>query len=292
MIIGENREAVIANIRSAAESGDFHVKVEIGDPVLSDTEKNEIVQRYLTRRKTASYHTKSFVARQMANAATYALNRDTVIDGFEKAAAVRGGAILTSNHFGPVDNTVVRHLTKKLGKKRINIVSQETNLAMPGVFGFLMNYADIIPITGNLHYIRSDFPAVLEELLAKDEFILIYPEQEMWFNYRKPRPPMPGAYHYAAKFGVPIISCFVEMRDKAKADTDAFLQVQYVMHVLEVLYPDPEKSVRENTEAMRARDYALKKAAYEEAYGKPLTYTFENSDIAGWIAEGADEKRA
>ncbi|MBQ9133172.1 MAG: 1-acyl-sn-glycerol-3-phosphate acyltransferase [Clostridia bacterium] len=292
MIIGENREAVIANIRTAAENGDFHVKVEIGDPVLSDAEKNAIVQRYLARRKTAAYRAKSFVARQMANAATYALNRDTEIDGFEKATAVRGGAILTSNHFGPTDNTVVRHLTKKLGKKRIHIVSQETNLAMPGMFGFLMNYADIIPITGNLHYIRSDFPAVLSELLGKGEFILIYPEQEMWFNYRKPRPPMPGAYHYAAKFGVPILSCFVEMRDKEKADTEEFLQVQYVMHVLEVLYPDPEKSVRENTESMRARDFALKKAAYEDAYGKPLTYAFENSDIAGWIAGGGHEKRA
>ena len=35
----------------------------------------------------------------------------------------------------------------------------------------------------------------------------------------------------------------------------------------------------------RARDtadYTLKKACYENVYGKELTYTFENSDIAGW----------
>ncbi len=292
MIIGENREAVIANIRSAVASGDFHSKVEIGDPVLSDTEKAGIVQGYLARRGTAAYQTKAFVARQMANAATYALNRDTVIDGLEKAAAIRGGAIITSNHFGPTDNTVVRHLTKRLGKKRLNIVSRESNFAMPGVLGFLMNYADTIPVTDDLHYIRSDFPAVLSELLAKDEFILVYPEQEMWFNYRKPRPLMPGAYHYAAKLGVPILSCFVEMRDKAAADSGAFLQVQYILHVLDVLYPDPTKSVRENTEAMRTRDYAEKKAAYERAYGKPLIYAFESSDIAGWIAEDRDEKGA
>lgn len=29
------------------------------------------------------------------------------------------------------------------------------------------------------------------------------------------------------------------------------------------------------------RDYALKKDCYETAYGKKLTYTFEDTDIAG-----------
>ena len=33
---------------------------------------------------------------------------------------------------------------------------------------------------------------------------------------------------------------------------------------------------------MAQKDYELKKAKYEEVYGKKLTYDFENSDIAGW----------
>lgn len=38
----------------------------------------------------------------------------------------------------------------------------------------------------------------------------------------------------------------------------------------------------ENAEMLSERDYALKKDCYETAYGKKLTYTFEDTDIAGW----------
>ena len=52
--------------------------------------------------------------------------------------------------------------------------------------------------------------------------------------------------------------------------------------MLDVLYPDKDKSVRENTEYLSSADYALKKECYERVYGKKLTYAFEKSDIAGW----------
>lgn len=285
MIIGENREAVIANIAQAAESGAFYNKVEPNDPVLSPEQGDAIVKDYLSRRHTTSYKCKAFVARRMANAATKLLNRDTEIVGFEKAAAVTGGAILTCNHFSPVDNTVVRCLTRKLGKKRINIISQQSNFAMTGTIGFLMNYADTIPLSEEYHYLLRQLPEILEELLKKDEFVLIYPEQEMWFNYRKPRPPRKGAYHFAAKLQVPVISCFIEMRNEQEMDTEHFHKVRFTLHILDVLYPDPQKSIRANSAMLCERDYALKKEAYERIYGKPLRYNFEPSDIAGWTGE-------
>jgi len=37
---------------------------------------------------------------------------------------------------------------------------------------------------------------------------------------------------------------------------------------------------------MCAQDYAQKAAAYEQCYGKKLTYEFETWDIAGWIPRG------
>lgn len=285
MIIGENRRAVIENIKNAAESGDFYAKVELGDPCLTKEQSDAIVQRYLDRRDTLGYKIKASFARLCANILTFVINRDTEIIGLEKLYDISGGAIVTSNHFSPVENTCIRLITKKLGKKRINIVSQETNLAMKGVFGFLMNYADVIPISSNLRYLGGKFPAMVEQLLKNDEYILIYPEQEMWFNYRKPRPPKRGPFYYAARFNVPVICCFVEMRDMPTHDTDEFKKVQFAVHILDVLYPDPDKSVKENSEVMCAKDYMLKKQAYEKVYGKPLEYTFESSDIAGWTGE-------
>lgn len=283
MIIGDNREAVIENIKVAAENGDFHSKVEINDPNLTPEQSKAILDRYVQNRQKTSFKAKTLLARQAANLLTFALNRNSEITGIENALSIKGGAIVTSNHFSPVENTAVRLVVKKLGKKRINIVSQETNLAMPGAIGFLMNYADIIPIAEDKNYLKNDFPEIIKSLIQKNEYVLIYPEQEMWFNYRKPRPFKRGAYYYAAKLGVPVISIFVEMQDLNEKDTDEFNKVKFKIHILKTIYPDPEKSVKENSVLMCEEDYAQKKAAYEKAYGKPLDYTFQNSDIAGWV---------
>lgn len=289
MIIGDQREAVIANIAAAARAGNFHSKVELNDPVLTPEQEAQILGDFLTRRNTAGYRLKSFTARRMADAATRIVNKDTEIVGLEKARALTGGAILTCNHFSPLDNTVVRYLARKLGRKRINIISQESNFAMPGMIGFLMNYADTIPLSGNQHYLLRQLPGILEELMEKDEFVLIYPEKEMWFNYRKPRPMLRGAYHFAAALKVPVISCFIEMRDTAEMDTDSFRKVQYRIHILDVLRPDPAKTLRESSRELCRQDYALKSEAYERIYGKPLTYDFDPSDIAGWTGSDAGE---
>ena len=287
MIIGDKREEVIENISKAAESGDFHSKVEVNDPVLSAEEKGEIIKNFLDNNDKLSFRAKTYVARKIANILTRTLNRNTEIVGLENLEGLTGGAIITSNHFSPLDNTTVRHLVRKLHKKRINIVSQETNLAMPGFIGFLMNYSDIIPISGtNKSYMQRDFYSILKELIERDEYILIYPEQEMWFNYRKPRPLKRGAYYYAAKLGAPVISCFVEMQNLEKEDAEGFYKVKYIVHILPTIYPDPVKTVKENSIEMCERDYMQKKEAYEKVYGKELVYTFEEDDIAGWMGSG------
>lgn len=181
------------------------------------------------------------------------------------------------------DTMIIRYGIKKARRYRMFIVSQDTNFAMKGFLGFLMRYADEIPVSKDKDYMERHFYRTLNNLLVnKKEYILIYPEQEMWFNYRKPRPPKRGAYFYAAKFNVPIISCFVEMRDMDKDDTEEFKRVKYVLHILDPIYPDPEKSERDNSFDMMKKDYEQKKEAYEQIYKRPLDYAFSDSDIAGW----------
>lgn len=286
MIIGDNRIEVIKNIKNNAENGEFHTKVEINDPVLTDEQIKAINNEYIENRKHFTFKVKTSIAVAMANFATKIINKNTVIMGIEKIPYGLEGVIITSNHFGPLENTVIRHLTNKLKRKNLAIISQTTNFAMTGPIGYLMNYANTIPISPDPRYLARDFLSVLKEkLIIKKEAILLYPEQEMWFNYRKPRPPKNGAYFYAAKLNVPIISCFVEIIDLDKDDTNDFKKVRYVLHVLDVLYPDPQKSTKENTEQLAENDYQLKKRCYEKVYNKELTYEFENSDIAGWKGE-------
>ena len=283
MIIGDNRIAVIENIKKYAESGEYHHKVELSDPVLSPREMRQITDNYMKRRHTLSFEAKSAIAVTFAKIATKIINRDTEIVGLEKIPQGLEGVLITSNHFGPLENTIIRHLTKKMKRKKLNIISQTTNFAMKGPIGFLMNYANTIPISVEPRYLARDFLSIMKEKLTeKKEAVLLYPEQEMWFNYRKPRPSKNGAYFYAAKLSVPIISCFVEIQDTDKDENNEFKKVKYILHVLGVLYPDKNKTPKENTEELAQLDYDMKKACYEQVYSKPLTYKFENSDIAGF----------
>ncbi len=289
MIIGGDREPVIENIREAAEAGDFYRKVELNDPVLSDAEQREITDGYLKRRNTVGYRFKSFFARVVASVATSAINRDTEIVGIEKLPELSHGAIITSNHFGPLENTVIRKMVKDGygGSKRLYIVSQVTNFAMRGVIGYLMNYADTVPLSGDFRYLAGGFTDVLRDVTEKNGVVLIYPEQEMWFNYKKPRPPKRGAYHFAAKLGVPLISCFCEMIETGEPEKGTeFCKVKYRLHILGTLYPDAAASVKDESVRLCGLDYELKKAAYENAYGTELDYSFSESDIAGYNKAG------
>jgi len=130
---------------------------------------------------------------------------------------------------------------------------------------------------------KKQFNKMICKMLRKKRWILIYPEQKMWFNYRKPRNPKRGAYYYAAKNNVLIVPLFVEIQNLDEKETEEFYKVKYVVHALPPIYPEPELTTRENSFRMMEKDYEQKKQAYEEAYGKKLDYAFEDGDIAGWV---------
>ncbi|MCD7842039.1 MAG: 1-acyl-sn-glycerol-3-phosphate acyltransferase [Lachnospiraceae bacterium] len=287
MILGGNKAAVVENIKTNLISGNYNNKAEVGDPNITSQEKTELALRYARNRGTVGYWMKNRLAMTFLYFFDLFMNRSTKVEGMENLSKVQGSAIVTSNHFNQLDNTVVRETMRRGKQGRLYTVVQETNLAMSGLFGFIMNYVDNVPITKSKKYTSEFFEPFIAEKLAEGDKILIYPEQEMWFNYRKPRPPKRGAYYYAALNHVPVISCFVEIKTLPERETEEFYRTQWVMHVLEPIYPDPEKDVRTNSLEMMDLDYRQKVAAYEQAYGKKLTYTYEEGDVAGWIAKEA-----
>ncbi|BDR55560.1 1-acyl-sn-glycerol-3-phosphate acyltransferase [Xylocopilactobacillus apis] len=282
MIIGGDKKPAIDNIKKNANNGLYNDKVEVADPTLSTEEEHQLIDGYLTHRHKFDYKVKNMLARFSMRALTDYVNFQTKIVPTDAIKELPTGGIITSNHFNPLDNTAIRKLVAKK-HKRLFVISQPTNLKMTGKLGFFMNYDDIVPLSKSLHYLGKTFPKLLQEIFDKGDYVLIYPEQEMWFNYRKPRPPMRGAYYYAAKMNVPIISCFIEMKDLEKNDNDQFKKVQYIVHVLDTIYPDPKQNIERNTNWMMQKDYGQKIEAYEKAYGKKLDYKFEPADIAGWL---------
>lgn len=275
-----DRAPVIANIEKAAAADQFNSKVETDDPNISINREQELLTNYVRDIHTWSYRANNLIARTAMNTAARVVTRNMIVTGQENLAATPGGAIVTSNHFSPIENMLVR---KALGMHRLYIVSEATNFFMDGWLGYLMRYADTIPVSKDIHYAGLTLPDLLTERLNAGHKVLIYPEQEMWFNYRKPRPPKRGAYFYAARLNVPIVSCFVEIADMHRQLTDQFNETQYRLHILKPIFPDPAISPRDNSLRMAAQDYAQKKAAYEAIYRQPLDYNFSPSDIAGWI---------
>ena len=104
------------------------------------------------------------------------------------------------------------------------------------------------------------------------DFMLIYPEQSMWWNYRKPKPLKKGAYTFAAKNQVPVLPCFITMEDSDILGDDGFYVQEYTIHIAEPIYPDPQKSQAENVDAMRRKNAAVWKQIYEDFYGISLVY--------------------
>lgn len=285
MIIGEHRDQVIKNIADHAQKGLFNEKVEIDDPQTSSEESMAIVNQFWQNQNHWRARFDNLIARTTMRGITDWFNLNTTFCGLKNLKSLKPtqGAVITSNHFNQLDNTVIRKLAQK-NHRRLFIVIQETNLKMDGLIGFLMNHLDVLPLTKNVGYLGRTLPKKLEQQVQKGHWVLIYPEQEMWFNYRKPRPVKRGAYYYAAKANVPIISCFTEIIDQPKPEknNDEFYQTKYRLHVLPLIWPDSKLSVNENAKMMMEKDYAQKKAAYEDAYQKKLSYDFEPHDIAGW----------
>lgn len=282
--ISEERRAVIENMRSALLEGDTFRKVELSDPTVSEGDIKRVIVPFDNMRTRPLSRIKAFAARLMAEKFTRAVNSETEIRGMENAKSVTGGAIVTSNHYNPTDSTPPRLVAYECGKrKKLHIVVQQTNIFMTGLFGFLMKNCNTHPVSPNAEYMVKNLRPSLEHFLAGGSFVLIYPEQEMWFNYKKPRALREGAYHYAALFGVPIIPTFTEMITlPGERDENGFLPVKHILHIMPPIYPDKNLSVRENRRIMLEADREAKRRKYEEVYGIPLDGDFiPERDIAG-----------
>ncbi len=154
---------------------------------------------------------------------------------------------------------------------------------MKGVIGWLIRNNKTIPLSLDRKYLSENFVPTIEEMLQNKELLLIYPEEEMWFNYRKPRPPKPGAYHYAARYNVPIIPCFTKIESTSEIGDDGFKKSKFILYIMPPIYPDKNKDFRDNKQEMKEKDYICKKQMYEKAYSRKLDYSFNREeDIAGW----------
>ena len=284
LLVTPGREQAIENIRRAAQEGRFNDKTEPFDPEISPEALKADILGYVSRLDSPVQKLKTAVARAVVRSWVRKWSEPVnEITGIRNLLTVQGPAFLTSNHFNPFDNGVHRTLSRLTGRDRLVAISQGTNFVMPGLNGFILRNIDVIPLIQEPSYMNGAFRTLMRRNLDRNRFILIYPEQEMWFNYRKPRPGKRGAFLFAAEYGVPVVPTFVEMVDLPEVVAPGFHDVKLVLHVLPPIFPDPERSARENSFLMCQADFDAKVRCYEQCYGRPLTYEFSKEDIAGLI---------
>ena len=195
------------------------------------------------------------------------------ITGEENLSALQNGAIVTSNHFSPMDNYAVFHCMRKaLPRKYLYKVIKEGNYTnFPGLYGFLFRHCNTLPLSSNRRTMIN-FMSAVNALLKRGESILVYPEQSMWLNYKKPRPFKIGAFKMAYNAGVPVLPTFITMRDDERLDEDGCPLQRYTVHFLPPVYPNKNVDAKTGARQMLEETYAKYKEKYEEVYGKPLTF--------------------
>lgn len=204
-------------------------------------------------------------------------NRQLIIKevrGIENFTAVKGGKLVTCNHFSVCDNYAVWVALRDYmdGRLLYKVIREGNYTNPPKPFGLFMKHCNTLPLSSQPATMKK-FMRAVKELLGRGETILIYPEQSMWWNYRKPKPMQDGAFSMAVQNKTPIVPIFITMEDSDVPDGEGFFVQEYTIHILPAIYPDSTLSNVEAREKMKKENYEAWVRVYEDFYKMPLVYT-------------------
>lgn len=275
-----DRLEVLERIKEYEEKGMFTTDVEQDPPTIPLTPDKV---DYLNKKLSSKFWMKfaNHLARGHIN--KLIKNKQLIIKevtGIENYIAIKNtGTIITCNHFNAFDNfAVYKAIEKHLKHRELKKVCREGNFTnFPGFYGFLFRHCNTLPLSQNPSTMKKFMEAV-RVYLERGEQILIYPEQAMWWNYRKPRPLASGAFRFAAMHNAPVLPMFITMTDSDIIAPDGFPVQEYTIHILPAIWPKDELSVKQNAEYLKEENYRVWREVYEKTYGVPLTYTTKTQE--------------
>ena len=274
----KDRLEVLSKIAQYEREGRFDVDVE-EDPPTKELLPDQI--DYL-RKKTSSKVKSKFaytLARKYVN--TLIADKKMIvkeIKGIENFRNLQSGAVITCNHFNAFDSFAIQLTYEASGQKNrkfYRVIREGNYTNFPGFYGLLMRNCNTFPLSSNIRTMEK-FMKSMDTVLRKGHFMLVYPEQSMWWNYRKPKPLKKGAFTFAVRNNVPVLPCFITMEDSDILGEDGFYIQEYTVHVGKPIYPNPDRSRGENIEFMRQKNFDIWKEIYEKTYHTALTYTCES----------------
>ena len=202
------------------------------------------------------------------------------IRGIEHFQNLNSGAVITCNHFNAFDSFAIQmayDAAKQPKRKFYRVIREGNYTSFTGFYGMLMRNCNTLPLSSNFKTMKK-FMIAVDQLLSAGHFILVYPEQSMWWNYRKPKPLKAGAFQLASRNNVPVLPCFITMKDTDIMGEDGFFVQEYTVHISAPIYPDETLGKRERVEKMMEDHSEIWKNIYETEYCIPLSYTTEKVD--------------
>ena len=275
----KDRLEVLDKIARLEREGRFDEDVE-EDPPTKELKPDDI--DYLRKKISSKIKTKLTykVARRFLN--NIITNKQLIIKdikGIENMNALKSGAIITCNHFNAFDSFAIQiayEQSNQCKRKLYRVIREGNYTNFPGFYGMLMRNCYTFPLSSNKDTMRK-FMHSMDAVLQHGDFMVVYPEQSMWWNYRKPKPLKKGAFTFAAKNNVPVLPCFITMEDSDILGKDGFYVQEYTIHIAPAIYPDPEKSRAANVDMMKEENFEVWKQIYETSYEEPLVY--DSDDI-------------
>ena len=193
-------------------------------------------------------------------------NLGAIVVGKEKIKGIKS-AVLTCNHVNKFDCLVVQNA---MMPRKTYVIGAEFN-NMKGFFGEMMRVGGMLPLSSDFSAQKNLLKAV-EYYLKKDNYLLVYPEQAMWWYYEKPRPFKEGAFIFAAKHNVPIIPMFITFRESGIFDENGIEHKHFTLNIMDPIYPKKELSYRENVKYLMEENHKACVDKYTEVYGKAPEY--------------------
>ena len=266
-----DRLAVLEKIRMFEENGWFDRDIE-NDPPTIELLPHQI--DYLRQKMTSKI--KCWIANKIKRSYIQGLIKKKQllikeISGIENWQNLRTGAIITCNHFSPDDSFLMEKVFQLSKKKKLYKIIREGNYTNPPVFKFCMRNCDTLPLSKNLHTMGKCMKAI-DTILQRGDNILIYPEESMWWNYRKPKPLKTGGFKFAIKNNVPVLPVFITMEDSDIIAENGFPLQNYSVHVLEPIYPDENLDIVARINDLMQKNYNAWVDVYEKTYGEKLVY--------------------
>lgn len=187
----------------------------------------------------------------------YCLLKGMKVVGKKNLKKLHGqGAFIFSNHTAITDAFKFPAFVF-FNRRRVNIIGYPDTLSMPFVrvlargLGYLP-----LPLPGDLKNMIALTDA-MKFYIEKKQYILIYPEAHIWPYYTKIRNFHSGSFNYPARLEAPVLPVVTTWRK-----TKLCKKPKQTIHILEPIFPDPDKSSAENKQYLYEKTLeAMKKCS-------------------------------